>query len=122
MWFVCPALCATAGCCEGNSDELRPRDMVSIWQLLPMGRGRRLNNWSEYGESFLGQGGNRSSTRQPLRLFVVSVLPVLQGELCPGAASRKPLEHGLVCGNLGKMANTEMPSFYSIFYNFCTLF
>ena len=48
VWFLCPALCATAGCCEGNSGELWPRDMVSIWQLLPMGRGRRLNNWSEY--------------------------------------------------------------------------
>jgi hypothetical protein len=56
---VCPAQCATAGCCEGNSGELRPRDMVSIWQLLPMGRGRRLNNWSEYGESSLGQGAHR---------------------------------------------------------------
>ena len=40
---------------------------------------------------------------------MVSVLPVLQGELCPGAASRKPLEHGLVCGNLGKRTNTEIP-------------
>jgi hypothetical protein len=96
VWFVCPALCATAGCCEGNSDELRPRDMVSIWQLLPMGRGRRLNNWSEYGESSLGQGAHREPQVYRATCEVFCGLSCSE-KLCSGASSARIFKHGLVC-------------------------
>ena len=68
----------------------------SIWQLLPMGRGRRLNNWSEYGESSLGLSAHREPQLHRATCDVVCGLSCSE-KLCSGASSARVFEHGLVC-------------------------